>query len=66
MDTLSIAVSLMSARAQSYADTVAASVLKSDFGSQKAIAQLLASSSNSLNSAAALTAGLGQNLDVTA
>jgi hypothetical protein len=66
MDTLSIAVSLMSARAQSYAETVAASLLKSDFGSQKAIAQLLTSSNNSLNSAANLASGLGQNLDITA
>ena len=66
MDLTTIAVSLLSAQAQTQASSTAAILLKNDFGSEKAIAQLLTASSNSANSLGALASGVGGNLDVTA
>ena len=65
MDLTSIATALISARTQSTASSVAVSLLKNDFDSQKDIAQLLTSSSSSANSVAALASGVGGNLDMT-
>jgi hypothetical protein len=66
MDLTSIATSLISAKTQSLATSVAATLLKNDFDSEKNIAQLLTSSSSSANSLGSLAAGIGGNLDVTA
>jgi len=62
MDLTSIASSLTIASAQSLATSVATSLLKSDFDSQKAVLQLLTPSNTST---APLANGVGTNLDVT-
>ena len=66
MDLTTIAVGLLAAQTQSRFATAAANMLKSDFNSQNDIAQLLQSSSQSVNTAANLASHLGTNLDITA
>jgi hypothetical protein len=65
MDLTSIAATLVAAQAQSFATNAAISAMKTNFGSDKAAAQLLTSSTNGINQAASLAAGVGTNLDLT-
>jgi len=64
MDPTSIALSLVTASAQSFSTSVAMSVEKTALNSDKQIAQLLAQTAQT--SSGALAPGVGGNLDVTA
>ncbi len=66
MDPASIALSLVTASAQSFSTAVATSVEKSSLNGDKQIAALLAASAASTSSSGALSPGVGGNLDVTA
>ena len=65
MDTTTIATSLLSMQAQTQAASTSAILIKNDLDSQKAIAQLLTSSTESSGSQGALAPGVGGNLDVS-
>jgi hypothetical protein len=65
MDITTIAATLSSASAQSLSSSVATTLLKNDFNSQKDILQLLTPSANGASTLGALGPGVGGNLDVS-